>query len=505
MKIFTTDEIRSIDRFTIEKEGISSMTLIQRVAEAVTAEITSRWRPSKQVVVFAGPGNNGADALAVARMLAEQGYKVHVYLFNIGGNKLSADCAACRDMLIDCPGVGITEVVDSFMMPELHHSVLIIDGLFGTGLREPLKGGYSYLVQRINEAQATVVSIDIPSGLSSDWNPNLISRNVIHASLTLAVQFPRLAFFISDNAELVGEWKVIDIGLSQEAARNIAVKYYLVEEPDVYRALRPRKPFSSKADYGNAIIYAGSYGMMGAAVLSARGALRSGAGKVTLETPKCGYVIAQSVVPEALYSHNHGEIILDSIVPARKYDAIAVGPGIGTHETTVKALEEFLSSTKQPVILDADALNCIAQRPTMLNLLPVLSIITPHEAEFDRLFGQSHSCEARLKRACEIARHYNILIVLKGHHTAIIRPDGKIYFNSSGTPAMATPGSGDVLTGMLAAMLAQGYKPEIAALLAVYLHGYAGELAAEEHSEYGVTASDIAESVGRAIKLIMEP
>ncbi|MBO5780803.1 MAG: NAD(P)H-hydrate dehydratase [Muribaculaceae bacterium] len=504
MRIFTNEDIRSIDRYTIEQEGVTPMELIERVAEAVTAEIVARWRPSKPVVVFAGPGNNGADALAVARLLSEHGYRIHVFLFNIGGKRLSVECAACRDMLADYPGVAMTEVIDSFMMPELDRQMLIVDGLFGSGLNAPLQGGFAYLVSRINEPQASVVSIDVPSGLQADWNPQLVSRDVVHATLTLAIQHPRLAFFIADNAELVGEWKVIDIGLSREAAKRIPVKYYLVEDTDVNRWLRQRSKFSSKRDYGDAIIYAGSYGMMGAAVLAARGALRSGVGKLTVEAPKCGYPVIQSSVPEALFSHNQGELRMERIMPRQNYKAVAIGPGIGTHEATIRALEEFLSSAKEPVILDADALNCIAAKPTMLNLLPVLSVLTPHAGEFDRLFGSHINEESRLRKACEVACHYNVLIVLKGHHTAIVRPDGKIYFNSSGTPALATPGSGDVLTGMLASFMAQGYKPEIASLLAVYLHGYAGRLAAEQHGEYGVMAGDVADNVGRAIKEIMD-
>lgn len=505
MKIFTNSEIRQIDQYTIEREGVTPLELIERVARAVADEITARWKTSKPVVIFAGPGNNGADALAAGALLAEYGYKVHAYLFNIGGNKLSAECMACRDRYMQCPGVGITEVIDTFMMPDLQRNLLIIDGLFGSGLRDPLKGGFSYLVQRINEAKATVVSIDIPSGLAGDWNPALISRDVIHATLTLAVQHPRLAFFIADNAELVGEWKLLDIGLSQKAAAEIKAKFYLVEEADVYRALKRRPLFCSKADFGSALIYAGSYGMMGAAVMAARGALRSGVGKVTVETPKCGYPIIQSTVPEALYSANQGEMYIDRMRPAHRYNAVAAGPGIGTNDPTLRALEELLLSSKSPLILDADALNCIAMKPSMLNSLPMLSIITPHAGEFDRLFGQNTSMESRLRKACEVARHYHILIVLKGRYTSIIRPDGKIYFNSSGCPAMATPGSGDVLTGMLTAFLAQGYSPEIATLLAVYLHGLAGELAAEEHGDYGVTASDIADNIGCAIKAIMQP
>lgn len=505
MKIFTNSEIRQIDQYTIEHEDIKSIELVERVARAVADEITARWRQSKPVVIFAGPGNNGADALAAGALLSESGYKVHAYLFNIGGNKLSPECTVCRDRFVQCHGVGITEVIDTFMMPDLQRNLLIIDGLFGSGLRDPLKGGFSYLVQRINEAKATVVSIDIPSGLAGDWNPALISRDVIHASLTLAIQHPRLAFFIADNAELVGEWKVLDIGLSQKAAAEIKAKFYLVEDVDVYRSLKRRPLFSSKSDYGSALIYAGSYGMMGAAVMAARGALRSGVGKVTVEAPKCGYPIIQSAAPEALYSANQGEMYIDRMRPAHQYNAIAVGPGIGTNETTLRALEELLLSTKTPIILDADALNCIAMKPAMLNTLPMLSIITPHAGEFDRLFGHHTSMEARLRKACEVARHYHILIVLKGHYTSIIRPDGKIYFNSSGCPAMATPGSGDVLTGMLAGFMAQGYNPEIATLLAVFLHGLAGEIAADEHGDYGVVAGDIADNIGCAIKAIMEP
>lgn len=505
MKIFTNSEIRQIDSYTIEQEGVTSLELIERVAKGVTDEITSRWRTSKPVAIFAGPGNNGADALAVGTMLAERGYKINAYLFNIGGDKLSAECAEYRNRLANCSDVNLTEVIGTFNIPEFQRNLLIIDGLFGSGLRDPLKGGFAVLVQRINDANATVVSIDIPSGLSGDWNPSLISRDVIHATLTLAVQFPRLAFFIADNADLVGEWKLLDVGLSQKAAATIKPTYYLVEESDVYHTLRKRPLFSTKVDYGSALIYAGSYGMMGAAVMAARGALRAGVGRVTIESPKCGYPIIQTAVPEALYSANQGDKYIDRMRPAHEYNAIAVGPGIGTNETTLRALEELLLSSHTPLILDADALNCIAMKPTMLNSIPMLSIITPHAREFDRLFGHHTTMEGRLRKAIEVAQRYHILIVLKGHYTSIIRPDGKIYFNSSGCPAMATPGSGDVLTGMLAGFMAQGYKSEIATLLAVFLHGLAGELAAEEHGEYGVTASDIANNIGRAIKAIMGP
>ena len=259
MKLFTTDEIRAIERYTIETDGVSAMELIERVAEGVADEIASRWRANKPTIVFAGPGNNGADALAASRLLSERGFHPEIYLFNIGGDKLSAECIAQRDRLMrEIPDVTFHEVQSSFNMPKITSSHLVIDGLFGTGLREELKGGFKSLVQYINEVNATVVSIDIPSGMFGDWNPQIINRNTIHATLTLAIQFPRICFFISDNAELIGEWKVIDIGMSAAAIAGSAVNFCLVESRDVQHRLRHRSEFSSKADFGSAMLYAGS-------------------------------------------------------------------------------------------------------------------------------------------------------------------------------------------------------------------------------------------------------
>ncbi len=482
-----------------------SLELIERVAEGVADEISSRWRSNNPTMVFAGPGNNGADALGAARLLFERGFRPEVFLFNIGGDKLSTDCAASRDrMLAEVPDIIFHEVKDRFSMPKITTNHLVIDGLFGSGLREELQGGFKSLVQYINDENATVVSIDLPSGMFGDWNPQIVNRNTIHATLTLAIQFPRISFFIPDNAELIGEWKIIDIGLSEKAIATSPANFCLVEQRDVHRRLRHRKEFASKADFGSGILYAGSYGMMGAAILAARGALRAGVGKLTVNSPKCGYQIMQSSVPEALFRHNRGEINIIDIHPERDFSAIAVGPGIGTNELTVKAVKDFLASINQPVILDADALNCIAIKPSILNTIPVLSILTPHAGEFDRLFGPQPSAEARLRKAIEMAKYYNILIILKGRYTAIVRPDGKVYFNSSGCPAMATAGSGDVLTGVLLSMLAQGYPAELASLIAVYVHGLAGEMAAAEQGEYGVTAGDIASYIGKAISEIMK-
>lgn len=508
MKIFSSEEIRAIDKYTIEQEGISAKELVDRVGKGVADEILDRWGIERRIVVFAGWGNNGADALSASRVLAEAGADVTVYLFNIGGERLSADCKECRDELKEaCPQVNLIEVVKNFEMPELTEDMLIIDGLFGSGLNKPLPGSLVMIIHNINDSEAPVVSIDIPSGLYSDWNSHLILRNVVHATLTLAVEFPRLSFFIPDNSEVVGEWKLLKIGLSREAIKKTPYTYYLITDRDIKRILRRRDPDSSKADYGSALICAGSYGMCGAAVLALRGALRAGAGKVTCYGPRCAYFVAQTAVPSAMFIRDPHDNNISEITLEREYSAIGIGPGIGTRDVTINALENFLklaNANHQALVIDADALNCIAVRPIMLNYLPTYSVLTPHAGEFDRLFGSQPSAEARLRKAIDVARFYNVIIVLKGRYTAVVRPDGKVHINSSGTPALATPGSGDVLTGVITALIAQGYRPETAAISGVYVHGLAGELAENQHGSYGVTAEDIALEIGRAIKIVME-
>lgn len=502
MKIFTNEQIRAIEQYTIEKEGVSSIALIERAASAITAEIVARWGVDKKVWVFAGHGNNGADALVVARLLIEQGYEVEVLLFNVF-NRLSEGCAYARKRLLESGAANFIEVTGDFTPPVITQGAVVIDGLFGSGLRESLTGGFRSLVDYINNSKAKIVSIDVPSGLFAEWNEDNLRRNIIHADLTLAIQFPRLSFFISDNAEFLGEWKVLDIGLSSTEIKNTTTQFFLLEKQDARRVLHQRGEFSSKADYGSALIVGGSFGMLGAAQLAARGALRAGVGKLTVHVPRCGFTVMQTAVPEAMVQVDHNDSGITEINLRHEYDAIAMGPGMGTHDLTVRAVETFINHSTKPLLIDADGLNCIAQRPMILDTIPPMSVITPHAGEFDRLFGEHMSDEARIMTAMQKAQTYNIVILLKGHYTTIVRPDHRIFFTASGSPALATPGSGDVLTGVIAGLLAQGYSPDLAATLGAYIHGYAGTLAAEEHGEYGVLASDIADYVGTAIRDIM--
>lgn len=505
MKLYTTQEIRTIERHTCQTVPLTPGQLRERYADAVATEICARWRPNKPTMVLAGPGRNGAEALAVAGQLYLRGFKPQVFLFNIGGDKLSAEGVEARDTLAaQNPDIEFFEITGSFNLPSLTRGHLVVDGMFGPDEAQELQGGFLSMVQYINEeAGATVVSLQVPSGMFGDWNPQIVNRNVVHASLTLTSQYPRLCFFMADNAPLIGQWRALDIGLDDSCIPDRDVSNFFTDRGDIARRLRRRGEFSHKGDFGHGLLFAGSYGMMGAAVLAATGALRGGIGLLTVDAPKCGCHILQTTVPEALYRYNRGDLNIVDIHPANEFSAVAVGPGIGTHELTVKAVCDFLAAMKNPVILDADALNCIAAQPTILGKLPILSVLTPHPGEFDRLFGPQPTAEMRLRKAVEMARYYNVIIVLKGHYTAVVRPDSKIFFNSSGTAALATPGSGDVLTGLLLALMAQGYAPEQAALIGVYIHGLAGEIAAADQGEYGVLASDVADNIGRAIRAVM--
>lgn len=503
MKIFNSEKLREIDKATCEAQQVDSVELMERAASAVSYEIISRFLPGQRIVVVAGPGNNGGDALAVARMLIEQGYrKVEVFLFNVTG-RLSHDCEVERKRLIALDAVDFTEIEREFNPPYLSEDDVVIDGLFGSGLNKPLQGGFRAVARLINESGAYVVSIDVPSGLFGEWNDNVVLRDVVHADLTLTFQTPRLSFFFEDNEQCVGEWKILDIDLDEATIRKTQADFTLVEARNVRPLLRPRRNFTGKRDYGSALVMAGSLGMMGAAVMCARAALRCGAGLATVHSARCGMPVIQTAVPEAMFEPDSSENFISDMSVHHNHQVVMAGPGIGTRGKTANALADLLKKVKSPLVLDADALNCIAQHPEMLPLLPPQTVITPHQGEFDRLFGEQQTAEQRLKKAIEMAQYYNIIIVLKSHHTAIVRPTGRVYFNSSGNPGMATAGAGDVLTGVIGAFIAQGYRPDLAATIGVYIHGLAGDLAASEIGQFGVIASDISDHLGRAINKVI--
>ena len=499
MKIFTSAQIHELDKYTIDHEPITSINLMERAAKAITRNIEEEWSNRTPVVVFAGPGNNGGDALAVARLLAEDGYSVSVYLFNVH-NKLSADCAANKKRLLnDKLAKQFTEVTVNFDPPKLNDNTLVIDGLFGSGLNKPLSGGFAAMVKYINQSPAKVVSIDIPSGLMCEDNTYNIHTNIIHADLTLTLQQKKLSMILADNQVYLGRLKVLDIRLSHEFIQNTDCKYCILEERDIRQLLLPRDDFAHKGNMGNALLIAGSYGMSGAAVLATKACLRAGAGKVTVHTPKYNYNIMQISVPEAVLQMDSENAIFSAPIDAERFDAIGIGPGLGTNETTAIALIAQLRGTSHPIVIDADAINILASHRAWMQQLPKETIMTPHPKEFDRLSGNtSASCYERLAKACELAKHLQAYIILKGHYSALCLPDGHVEFNPTGNSGMATAGSGDVLTGIITALLARGYKRDDACRLGMYLHGLAGDLAINDLGKESLIASDLIEYLPKA-------
>lgn len=504
MKVFATSVIRQLDQYTIEHEPISSIDLMERAAQALFIAFKSRFSTNRPVCVFAGQGNNGGDALALSRLLLHRGYNVTTYLINPADekHKLSPDCESNRKrLLVDFPNA-LTETGYEFVKPELTPETIIVDGLFGSGLSRPLAGDIAEVVQFINQSKCTVVSIDIPSGLMGEENKLTDQSIIVKANLTLSLQFPKLAFFFAENAPYVGEWKLLDIGLHPEAIKKTSTPLYYLEENDIAPLLIARPTFAHKGTFGHALIVSGSMGMAGASVLCAKAALRSGAGLVTVHGPSENRTIIQTAIPEAIFQPDYASDYITEVKSLETYNAVAIGPGIGKHFKTGNMLRNFLEHHQQPCVLDADALNIIAEQKEFLTLIPRNSILTPHPKEFERLFGATTSPYERMKKAEEAALEYGVIIVLKGAYTLIAIPNGKLFFNPTGNSGMATAGSGDVLTGIIVGLLAQGYSSEEAAKIGVFLHGRAGDLALKKESEESLIASDIVERLGEAFQSI---
>jgi ADP-dependent NAD(P)H-hydrate dehydratase / NAD(P)H-hydrate epimerase len=491
MKIFTADQIRQWDKYTIEHESISSIGLMERAALSCFQYINEHINASR-FLVFAGNGNNGGDGLAIARLLKQQGHDVSVCL--VAADRMTVDCKTNHDRL---KSMGIEDRVigsDTDMPLPPAPGTWIIDALLGTGQNRPLSGIYKIVVDTINSWNVPVISIDLPTGLGAD--EPAVSDSVIRARYTLSFQSPKLSFFMPEHDVYVGEWSVLDIGLLQDFYREQSSTFTLTEPGEIRGMILPRKRFSHKGTHGTALLMTGSRGMMGASMLAARACLRSGVGKLVCRVPGVGLDLMQVSVPEALCNLDPNPDCLEQLPEdLNDYQAVGVGPGLGKTAATRALIDKLLSKIRAPLVLDADALNMIAAEGWQ-ERIPAGSVITPHIKEFDRLFGTYSHHHLRIEAALEIASRLGIYIVLKGRYSLVATPAGLGHFNPTGNPGMAKAGTGDVLTGMVTGILAQGYDPGTACRLAVYLHGMAGDLARLEHSEYGIIASDLIEKIG---------
>ena len=501
MKILSSAQLKELDKYTIIHEPIASIDLMERAARALTEAIVQRWDKSFDIVVFAGPGNNGGDALAVARMLSKKGYRVEVFLFNTKG-KLSEECQANLDRLKTCGSIYFTEISTQFDPPNLSEKHLVIDGLFGSGLNKPLNGGFAAVVKYINSSKAQVVAIDIPSGLMGEDNTYNVRTNIIRADVTLSIQLPKLSFLFPENEDIVGEWEMLDIQLKQSFIDSVPSDYSILEESEVRSLVKPRKRFAHKGTFGHGLLIAGSYGMAGASILSAKACLKSGIGLLTVHVPIHNHDLLQVTVPEAIVHTDIQERYFAQPTHLNKYSALAIGPGLGREEDTALAMMEQIQGSNLPIVLDADAINILSTHRNWLSRLPKRCILTPHLGELERLIGKCLDTYERLIKVKELASYLQSYIIVKGAWTCIVTPEGNFHFNPTGNPGMATGGSGDVLTGILLGLLAQGYSREEACKLGVYIHGMAGDIAAEEKTEISMTANDIIEALPIAWKKI---
>jgi hydroxyethylthiazole kinase-like uncharacterized protein yjeF len=500
MKIFEAGKVREIDAYTIAHEPVVSTDLMERAAVTLVGWYVRHYHVDRGVVIFAGPGNNGGDALAMARMLADRQYKVRCYQLLFG--KMSEDCSINRQRLEEQGKVALHELKVGDPLPGIGKSDVVVDGIFGSGLSRKASGFPAEVIRHINKHASRVIAIDIPSGLFGEDNRENDVQSVVRANHTLTFQFPFLSFFFTENEPFVGSWRVRDIGLHPDAIAGTGTPYCTIEKEHVREILPLRGKFSHKGTFGHGLLISGCYGMMGAALLAGKSCLRGGAGLVTLHVPRFGYPIIQTGFPEALVSLDQSDILFSEPPDLTPYTAIGIGPGIGCKQNTGKGLKMVLEKASVPLVIDADALNILSAQPELFGLLPENTILTPHPREFDRLAGESSGGYERHLKQREFAAKYRVIVVLKGAYTGIAFPDGSYRFNTTGNPGMATGGSGDVLTGLITGLLAQGIAPGDAAVAGVYLHGLAGDLAALKTGQEALIAGDMIRHIGEAFQSV---
>jgi len=485
MKLLSPQQIHEWDAYTIEHEPIASIDLMERAAKQCTGFILDQQSVRNGIKIFCGKGNNGGDGLAIARQLIEAGMQPSVYILEFGAkgtDDFQTNLARLHSLTTDIYFLQSPE-----FFPAIGESDVIIDALYGSGLNRPLKDLSVQLVEHINRSHATVFAIDVPSGMFIDKSSK--GYAVIKAAHTLTFQSLKLCFIVAENAEFFGEVHVLDIGLLPEFLNTVNCNE-LVTLRRIKSIYKKRNVFSHKGNFGHALIIAGNKGKMGAAIMAAKACLRSGAGLTTLNTPEIFLQTIHSAIPEAMC------LLREAENDYSKFTSLGIGPGIGTDESSAEMVLQAFEKFSRPMVIDADALNIISQHKDWLNKIPKGSIITPHPKEFERLFGKTNNDFEKISCALEMSKKYSFIIVLKGHYS-LIASNEEAYLNSTGNAGLAKGGSGDVLTGMLTALLSQ-YDPLQATLLGVYLHGLAADITSQTFAVESMIADDIVDHISDA-------
>lgn len=503
MKVLPIEQVREADAYTIKHEPIDSIDLMERAAKSCFKWMQKKLSPGAIVKVFCGLGNNGGDGLALARLLAKKEFRVEVFIVRYS-DKASEDFTINLERLEYQGIVRINEIRVGDELPSGLKGEWLVDAIFGSGLSKPVTGFIADVIGHINQSGAKVISVDIPSGLYCDKSSVDSGGAIIHADYTLTFQLPKKAFMFAENLVYVKEWEPMPIGLHPDFIKSVDKADNFMLGADIKKLIKQRRKFDHKGKFGHALLIAGSYGKMGAAVLASEACMRAGAGLLTTHIPQRGYDILQTAVPEAMSSIDRSETSFTEIPNLDPYNAIGIGPGIGQDKETQTALKVLIQNTGLPILFDADAINILGENKTWISFIPPGSIFTPHPKEFERLVGKSSNAFDRDKLQREFSIKHGAYVVLKGYSTAISCPDGTCYYNSTGNPGMATGGSGDALTGVILGLLAQGYTSLDACLVGAHLHGLAGDLASEELGYEASLASDIIGHIGYAYQYLQK-
>jgi NAD(P)H-hydrate epimerase len=502
MKLFSCKQTKEIDKYTVMNEPVTSLELMERASVQLFKWCIDHFDRTLRIMIFTGPGNNGGDGLALGRMLAEHGYRTEVYHVCFTA-KNTEEWEVNRRRYENSTNASFFLINSPEDFPVVTSGDVIVDAIFGSGLSRPAEGMPAEVIKLINRTvKKTVMAVDIPSGLFGEDNRTNNKETIIKADHTLTLQFPKLSFFFPENHSYTGKWHILPIGLHPDAINKTSTPFTLLEYSDILYRLKSRSKFDHKGIYGHGLLIAGSHGKIGAAVLSAKAALRTGIGLLTCHVPGCGYQILQICVNEAMVRADKSDNFITDLSSADSFTAYGLGPGIGTVKETQEAFHSFLIKNGKPLVVDADALNILSYRKEWLSLLTPGTVITPHPGEFERIAGETSDGYSRLIKQIEFSERFNCYVVLKGAFTSVATPAGKVFFNSTGNPGMATAGSGDVLTGIILSLLAQGYTPEDSSVCGVFLHGLAGDLAAEVNGYEAVIASDIIDMIGKAYTLL---
>lgn len=495
MKILSAKQQQKVDKFTIENEPISSLDLMERAATISFEWIIKQDFKDKTFHIFCGIGNNGGDGLVIARLLKLEDFDVKCYVVHFS-DKCSADFESNQSRLEEV-GLSINHIsAEEHFNWIIEKEDIIIDALLGTGTTRPAEGILAKTINLLNHKNATIISIDLPTGMFCD-TPNEKEDVIISADFTLTFSNPKLSFFLTPYEDFIGELVVLDIGLDKKYIDQLETINYATFSEEVGLIMKSRSKSSHKGSFGHSLIIAGAQGKYGAAILATQAAIRSGTGLCSVMCPQNGHDILQITSPEAMVIKNTGKEVLQKLdnYSIFKNKTIGIGPGIGTESDTLSLLIDILKNTIEPMVIDADALNLISNNPKLLEYIPKNSVLTPHPKEFQRLVGLPDNSFHRLQKQKAFSKKHKLIVVLKGHHTSITCPSGNVHFNTTGNAGMATGGAGDVLTGIITGLLAQKYKPLLAAILGVYLHGLAGDLALQKIGYHALKAQDIIENL----------